>query len=271
MAALGAQGCGTELPGMPGCEDLGTSGTAVQVERVLAAADQFQTSSAAVNGELADVCERMATDLGLTVTPEAGQSDVEAACQAVSAEITAIRGDLDGSIVINATPPRCYVDASATANCVAECDIDYEANADIQCEGGEVSGMCDGECTGQCRLEGDVTCAAECQGTCSGTCSGSCNGACDGTCSLEDAEGNCIGTCDGTCTGTCSAECTGTCMGTCVADVNATCMGTLSSWSHAARATQTSRRTPTARPPVMRKFAPRRAAREGRWRSSTKA
>lgn len=227
VAALGAQGCGTDVPGgMPGCDNLGTSGTAVQVERVLAAADTFESRSAAVSAELAAVCERMATDLGLTVMAEADQSDAEAACEAVAAEITAIRSGLEGSITVNAMPPRCYIDASASANCVAECDVDFDANADIQCEGGEVRGMCEGECTGQCYLEGDVTCAAECQGTCMGTCTGSCNGACDGTCSLEDAAGNCIGTCDGTCMGTCSAECTGTCSGTCVADVDAACMGT---------------------------------------------
>ena len=225
LTAIGSQGCTTEIPGMAGCDDLGTTGAALQVERVLASAAEFETRSAAVSAELASVCERMAADLDITVTPTEGQTAAEAACSALSAEITAIKADFDGSIMINATPPRCFVDVSATADCVAECDVNFDANADIECEGGEVSGMCEGECTGQCAIEGEVTCAAECQGTCEGTCSGNCNGACDGTCSLEDADGNCIGNCDGTCMGTCGAECTGTCTGTCVAEASASCSG----------------------------------------------
>ena len=213
---------------MPGCNDLGTDAAATRVEEVLTSANRFETQAQLVSSDLAAVCGRMAADLGVDVPTASGQTEAEAACGAVRDEIDAIAPTLGAGaqIVVTATPPSCFVDAQATANCVAECDVSYDASGMIECSGGEVRGECSADCTGQCYLEGNITCAAECQGTCTGTCTGTCNGMCDGTCSLMDSTGKCIGECTGECTGRCSADCTGTCMGTCVAEVAGACMGT---------------------------------------------
>lgn len=220
---------GTGEPIGPGCAELGSSPSAQKAEAVIRAAGRFSTESAALSTALEASCRRMATDLGLTI-PSAGEDElqVEVTCRALAGEIDDIAtSELGGAtITIVAEPPRCYVDANAELDCVAECDASFSAMSTVRCEGGEVQGRCDATCSGTCYLEGELTCAGECRGSCTGTCSGDCNGACDGTCSVTDEAGNCIGTCEGTCMGTCSGQCTGTCSGTCVADIEGACTGT---------------------------------------------
>lgn len=218
--------CTSDTDPLPGCGDLGSGALAVRVGAVLAAANRFETQSAAINADLAEVCGQMASDLGLDVP--AAANPAEANCEAVRVEIDSIQAELAGFGIINVTsePPRCYVSAGATSDCLAECDVSYDASAGLECMGGEVRGTCAANCTGSCSLEGELTCVGRCEGSCAGTCSGSCNGTCDGTCSLEDATGKCIGECDGACEGRCDAECIGTCTGTCTAMVLGVCGGT---------------------------------------------
>ena len=220
---------GTGEPIGPGCAELGSSPSAQKAEAVIRAAERFSSESVALSAALEASCRQMASDLGVTIPVAASDElQVEVTCRALAAEIDDITtSELGGAtITIALEPPRCYVDANAELDCVAECDASFSAMSTVRCEGGEVRGRCDATCSGTCYLEGELTCAAECRGTCSGTCAGGCNGACDGTCSITDESGDCIGTCEGTCTGTCSGQCTGTCTGTCVADIEGACTGT---------------------------------------------
>ena len=102
----------------------------------------------------------------------------------------------------------CEVEASASAGCDAQSDLECTVNAP--------SITCDGVCRGAC--EANLTAAAACDGMC--------RGSCDGTCSsyVMDSNGQaqCAGQCSGMCTGTCetqlagSASCSGKCKGECV-------------------------------------------------------
>ena len=223
-------GCPGEDGTLPaGCDDLGTDGPAVKAAAVIEAVSRLTAQADGLASDLEDVCGDLADELGIAApAPTGDQTQREATCGAVAAEIEAILGEAGASVTIVAEPPVCTVSVDAYASCAAECDVNVDANAEVTCSGGELSGSCSGECSGSCTVEGSASCTGECSGTCAGTCTGTCTGTCDGTCSATDANGDCVGTCDGTCSGTCSATCEGTCTGSCTADVSGSCEGTCS-------------------------------------------
>lgn len=227
LASLSLASCGTMGSDIPeGCGNLGTDGPAVRAAAVISAVGRLDAAAIAVADDLEDACRNLATDLGVTIpSPTADQTQSEATCGAVAAEIESILSEAGATITLTAEAPRCSIEVDAYAECAARCDVDVTADVEVMCEPGRLYGTCSGSCSGRCDLEGDVTCAAQCQGTCEGTCSGSCTGECDGTCSLTDESGRCIGTCDGTCMGSCDATCTGSCSGTCQVDVEGSCEG----------------------------------------------
>ncbi|MCG8557229.1 MAG: hypothetical protein MJD61_18375 [Proteobacteria bacterium] len=231
----GLPGCGGDGAVNPlgplSCGGLGSDATAQKTMAFLGAAANFKTQSEQVAQELNTACVAMATDLNQPVMPPTGnQQPVEASCGALATAIDMIaQTELAGppSLILTVEPAQCYLDAGATANCVAMCDAQFMATGMVQCQPGQVRGMCNASCMGKCHMEGSVVCAGECRGLCNGECTGECNGSCAGTCSVMDASGNCIGQCTGTCNGSCSGECVSPmCMGNCVSTVNGMCTGT---------------------------------------------
>lgn len=144
--------------------------------------------------------------------------------------------NVSGGIKLVYRPPACQADISVSVEAQASCEVNAEC--DVQVDPGEVSVSCEGKCSGGCSAEcsGGFTCngatlGAECDVGCEGSCEleaaaacdGTCRGDCSGECSLVNAAGECEGQCDGMCTGSCElaamAQCSGTCHGTCHATV----------------------------------------------------
>lgn len=243
--ALIASSCGEDGTSLPGTCSLDfdrpvdASFEDGRINALLEATARFNVAATDLESDVLTACNAINTDLGAETA-----EDVETACNnaqaAIEAELTAAEGTV--SVVVDVVPAVCTIDAQATADCVAECDADFDVETTpIMCEGGELSGSCSAMCRGSCTLEGSVACEGSCSGTCSGsctgtveaTCDGTCTGTCDGTCSSMGSDGQCNGTCEGTCRGecdgtiegSCSAECSGMCEGSCRADVNGMCEG----------------------------------------------
>lgn len=187
-------------------------------------------------------CVNIATDLGAApdLSTKTGTDKTSAACDAATAAIKAIinaPANANASISVEFVPPRCEIDAMATANCEADCSADVNCkggDVTVQCSPGELSGTCTAMCSGSCTatvqqpsITCEGSCSAECTGSCDASCTGSCDatctGACDGTCSAMGADGKCAGTCTGTCKGTCSGMCKGSCAGSCKGSCTGSC------------------------------------------------
>lgn len=138
--------------------------------------------------------------------------------------------NLDAKLAVSYEPARCAVDAQATLEASAKCDVEVmKGTATVQCKG---------SC--EAAINADVDCSANAELYCTATAAQlECKGECQGSCELEgaaavDCSGTCTGKCDGTCTafsdkdGTmCAGQCTGKCMGKCKAEfaAKASCMG----------------------------------------------
>lgn len=198
-----------------------------QVKASLAAAAHLKDLAAKVEGEAAAACGQIAKDLGasdadLEPKKEGPGAKAEAACNAAANFIGEMKAKAQGSLTVQAQPPRCEASMSAMADCAASCDASIKpGEVDVQCEGGELSGKCDAECHGSCTLEAGAQCTGTCTGECKGACeagfSGKCDGTCEGKCDGKNTKGKCAGTCDGKCTGGASGSCSGACNGECSA------------------------------------------------------
>jgi hypothetical protein len=177
-----------------------------------------------------------------------GVADTEiTAAGSLGAAITAkLAGPtLKASVVVNAQPARCSVDAHIAAEVTAKCQAQANCAVDpgkatFQCMGTcnvdvDVNGMCSANAVAHCKVTGpSVACQGQCSGSCSVmapsvSCSGNCRGTCSGTCSASGdangdgttAAGECVGSCSGMCTGSCEVSgmaalsCMGTCNGSC--------------------------------------------------------
>ena len=177
---------------------------------------------------------------GITAQLEAIRTDFGIAADAnLATELDAqFKANLKGGLVVKAEPAKCAVDAQATVEASARCDVmvdpgkatvkcngsceldadakvECDAMAELQCTATAPSIKCEGTCSGTC--EAELTAEAKCEGTCSGSCSGECS-------AYSDKEGTqCAGTCDGMCKGSCKAvakadvACEGKCEGECTA------------------------------------------------------
>jgi hypothetical protein len=168
----------------------------VKIGAFVQAAKDLGSLSARMDAEITGACQRMGNDLGVPATemqPREGVAASTAACGAVSAKIKAA---LKGSIQLKAsfTPPKCEVNAAASASCDGRCKVEVEpAEIVAKCTPAKLSGTC--------------------KGTCKGQCDGTCKGTCQGECTAKDAQGRCTGQCKGTCQGSCSATCHASCQG----------------------------------------------------------
>lgn len=160
------------------------------------AAKDLQRLAVQMDTEVTGACRRIGADIGVPAAqmqPAQGKSASEAACGAVAAKI---QGIVKGGVQIQAsyTPPKCEVDASASAKCDARCQVEVDPGEIVaKCEPAKLSGRC--------------------QGTCKGQCDGRCSGQCSGACAVKDAQGRCAGKCEGTCEGKCDATCHASCQG----------------------------------------------------------
>lgn len=169
-----------------------------KIRAFVQAAKDLGTVSLLIEAEAAEACQRMGTDLGLTAQEMAPKNEpggrASGSCGALSAKIDAILSE-GVSVRASATPPRCEVNAQASASCEGACDVALDPGEIVaRCDPGKLSGYCQGQCAGHC--------------------DGRCTGACNGTCSAKDATGNCVGSCSGDCTGSCDASCHSNCQGT---------------------------------------------------------
>lgn len=226
--ALLAGSCGPAYTGGRGTRGIGVSrscqagfgagAAAKKLGAFIGAAATFTEEANELGLTVTATCLDMGHTLGLAdaeMRPATSEVlPVEAACGAVAAklrsEVTDLRASARLEVAVEATPPVCEVRIDAYAQCIAECEVEYQpAEIDIECRGGEIRGGCSGECRGRCAVDARASCDAYCEGTCTG--------ACDGSCSVLGPDGQCAGTCDGTCQGRCE--------GRCVADVRGGCEG----------------------------------------------
>lgn len=208
------------------------------LDALLEASARFSVAANGIDTDVRAACNGIATDLGA-----ASSTDTQTACDNAVAQINRVKAaNAMATLSVEYTPSVCSVSASAVVDCVAMCDVTFDATVTPpMCTGGELSGTCSGMCSGSCTVEGTVACTGSCTGSCSGscdarvsgTCTGSCTGQCEGTCATMAADGSCMGACDGTCRGMCSGtimgecsgSCGGMCMGSCRSDVTAMCTG----------------------------------------------
>lgn len=185
--------------------DFGSSASANTLESFIVSVNDFSNASNELDTSLRNACLRMADAMHVQV---ANRNDTRAACEVVATQVrddaTHLRGTAGLRVEIDAVPPHCEVSVDAYASCAGSCDASFTpGSAEIQCEGGEISGRCSASCQGSC--------VADVSGSCSGTCEGSCNG----TCSAQGPNGSCNGTCNGQCNGRCAVRAQASCQGEC--------------------------------------------------------
>jgi hypothetical protein len=171
------------------------------IRAFVTASGDLATLAARAEAEVGSACANMARDLGVDVTPQAGENPVAVTCNAVSARMDAIlQQGASGSIRAEVVPPRCDVSADAAAACDAQCNVSVDPGyVKAHCAPGHLYGRCEGNCDGQCT------------GTCSGECQGECAGQAAASPGAASGHGQCAGQCRGTCRGSCSADCHGSC------------------------------------------------------------
>jgi hypothetical protein len=227
-----AESCGMDLdcsgPGLAQ-GNASISGVA-KVDAFFQSVLDFQTKSTSISSGIDAQLQAIRGDFGI------------AADANLSAELDAIfAAQLDGELKIEAEPARCAVDAQASLEAQAKCDVTVDPGmATVECKGScAVEASADVECDADADLRCTVTapsfeCTGECKGSCevalqaAASCEGTCKGSCSGDCSayVKNAEGQleCEGTCEGTCQGSCKtefaaeAECTGKCEGECTVE-----------------------------------------------------
>ena len=217
FGAVPALVAGIGLPALlaSGCKGKGIDSLtcAADIEARINALVDASASLVAVSDDIktavGTACVNIAGDLGATGLPTGAPADftdddLTAACDAAVAEIQA-EFAAGVSIAVIIEGGGCEVNAQAQFNCEASCDVNGECtpgSIELQCDPGELTGVCEGTCSASATCEGTASVAANCEGQCGGTCNGTCSGACS-----NGTGANCQGKCDGTCSGTCTGEC----------------------------------------------------------------
>jgi hypothetical protein len=200
--------------------------TAGRIKAGVEASLELSGFAASLDAKLRTACSGLATDLGARGTWENG----DAACKAALTALADVKGQMGGSarLAVSVVPPRCAVDMSAMADCVAQCDASVEpGSVDVQCEKGKLAGTCEAQCSGTCEISGSAKCEGTCRGACDAQFSGRCGGACKGTCDGAAVDGAaCAGRCVGSCSANAEGSCGGRCSGECQLSAAATCRGT---------------------------------------------
>jgi hypothetical protein len=137
--------------------------------------------AASIDAELVTAGSGLASDLDAPGQFKDGTQACQAAMKAM-ADIKAKMG-ASASFELVAEPPVCSASLNAAADCAAKCDASVTpGEAEVKCEGGELSGTCEAECKGECDLQASAKCDGQCTGSCDASFSGTCGGTCDGTC-----------------------------------------------------------------------------------------
>ena len=212
-----------------------------QVDSFFEAVVNFETAAVGVSGGIQAELAAIKADFG-----------IDANTALATGLKTKLEANLDAKLAVSYEPARCAVDAQATLEATAKCDVDVKSGtAMVECKGScEASVNAEVDCSANAELYCTATapsieCKGECQGSCdfettgpSFECNGTCTGMCDGTCSaFADASGSnakCAGQCTGKCMGSCKAEfaakasCSGKCTGECTAKpATAKCEGSV--------------------------------------------
>jgi hypothetical protein len=221
-----------------------------KVKAALSAGATLKNLAAEVEGDVSLACGNLAKDLGATddqIKPaeEGPGKKAEAACGVAVKLLGQVKAKakISGKLNVKVVPPKCSASMDAMASCAGECSADVKGpEAEVKCEGGEISGTCEAECKGSCTVEAGAKCEGTCSGSCEGSCeaefSGSCGGACEGKCDGQAStagdknKGVCKGTCEGKCSanakGKCGGKCGGKCSAACEVKGQAKCEGTCS-------------------------------------------
>lgn len=192
----------------------------------LLAASELKVLADKIDEDLQAACITITRDLGAKAAYKSGG----AACKAAIKALEEARGQLGANtkVAIRVRAPKCTASLAAMAECGGQCDASVEGGrAEVECQSGELSGLCDSQCTGTC----EMTAAAKCDGTCNGHCegqfSGTCEGKCQGKCDGKSSRGAaCAGKCDGKCDGETNGRCKGGCKGECTFKASGACEGT---------------------------------------------
>ncbi|HEX7481487.1 MAG TPA: hypothetical protein VF331_27030 [Polyangiales bacterium] len=248
-----AKQCGLECPAKGIVDGNAQISGVASVDAFFGSVVNFQAAATGASGDIDAQLQAIRGDFGI-----AANADFTASFDA------AVKANLEGGLKIEAEPAKCSVDAKATLQAEARCDVSVDpgkamvackggcdvkatamakcdASADLKCTVTAPSVACTGMCKGSCTADfkAGASCSGTCQGECSGncsayvkdasnkaTCNGSCDAMCTGSCKTEfAAEAMCSGTCEGECTVTkASGGCEGGIKASCEAKANATVM-----------------------------------------------
>jgi hypothetical protein len=134
-----------------GAKFTGKASLNVKIGAFVQAAKDLGSLSARMDAEITGACRRMGDDLKVPATemqPREGVAASTAACGAVSAKIKAA---LKGSVQLKAsfTPPKCEVNAAASASCDGRCTVEVEpAEIVAKCTPAKLSGRARGRARG---------------------------------------------------------------------------------------------------------------------------
>ena len=204
-------------------------GTGDNVKILLGRSLPLARTAAGLEKELIDACTELGLAAGvpkseLEASPDLGHG-AEKACNVAASRVAAMFRKAKVSRILldlQIEPTRCFVDATAARQCLAECGSPPKGDLRAHCIGGEITGLCSGRCSGTCALPpgpGNGICHGACSGRCDRDFRGACGGKCNGTCDGAPTRGprRCAGLCDGSCSdqaaGVCSGRCDGQCSG----------------------------------------------------------
>jgi len=244
LAACGGTGENGDTGGLAGACGLGCPGDTVQGVKLAGVAE----GSSSISG-IQKVDSFFSAVLGFQAAANGVSDGIQAELDQIRADFGIKPGadlkaelqkqfdaNLSAKVDIDYQPARCVVDAQATLEASAKCDVSVMGGkAEVECKGSceaEVSAnvMCDANAELRCTVTApSVKCEGECRGSCTtmlnaaARCDGNCTGTCSGNCSAysDSAGTKCAGICDGMCTGSCdvqleaAASCSGSCRGEC--------------------------------------------------------
>ena len=230
------------VPGLPGsCPDMSKpeeidkfdfqanfklqAPVAAKIKAGVGAAVEMKALADKIDAQLLTACGGLAKDLGDANAYKSGAD----ACKAAAKLVGDAKAKLgaNASLKLDMTEPHCGLDVGVYGDCAASCDATVKpGSAQVECEGGKMSGTCGAQCSGDCDMTAAAACSGECSGTCDADISGACDANCDGKCDGKASKGaSCSGKCEGKCSGNVKGSCKGKCGGSCHMSAAASCSG----------------------------------------------
>ncbi len=194
----------------------------VRVRALVAAAIDFDATSAEMRDAVRDACAGIAADLGAPnswndiddVNERITNEDGTGACDVAGVALTALlerAADAGVAIGLAVSEGVCLPDVETQIACEQGCTHDLTCEPgpiEERCAADALSVQCQGACPSAARCAGALDQPANCVGFCASTCEGACEGSCiapDGTVTENDP--SCAGKCAAICSGSCSGMC----------------------------------------------------------------